>query len=51
MTQDRFKEIQRMLEAWRETDNRCSDSEKTAVVAELLEEVAECSTSVMASTD
>jgi hypothetical protein len=54
MTQDRFKEIQQMLEAWRETDNRCSDAEKTAVVVELLEavgNVTECFTPTTASSD
>ena len=39
MTQERLREIEKMLEAWRETDNRDSDAEKTGVVAELLVEV------------
>ena len=54
MTQERLQEIRQMLEAWRETDNRYSDSEKTSVVAELLDEgakTAERSASNTASTD
>ncbi len=52
MTQERLQKIRQMLEAWRETDNRYSDSEKTAIVAELVDEVAKtCSTSITASTD
>jgi hypothetical protein len=39
MTQERLQEIRQMLEAWRETDNRYGDSEKTSVVAELLAEL------------
>jgi hypothetical protein len=48
MTQERLQEIRQLLEAWRETDNRYSDSEKTSVVAELLDEgakTADCFTS------
>ena len=54
MRRERLQEIQRLLEVRRETDNRFSDSEKTSVVAELLDEVAnaaECFTPTTASTD
>jgi len=39
MTQERIKQIYQMLEAWKETDNRERDAEKTSVVAELLTEL------------
>jgi hypothetical protein len=54
MTPDGIKEIERMLEAWRQTDNREGGAEKTSVGAERAAEVAsaaECSTSVITSTD
>jgi hypothetical protein len=34
-----------MLEAWRQTDDRYGEAEKTAIVAELLEEAVERSAS------
>jgi len=36
MTQERMKQIEQMLEAWRETDANDFDAEKSSVVAELL---------------
>jgi hypothetical protein len=39
MTAERIKEIQQMLEAWRETDAHDGDAERTGIVAELLAEL------------